>query len=57
MILSIREVQPNLKHCIFANIEFFSHVPDEREVLFNIGTVFKINNVYFDKQINLWKTI
>ncbi|CAF2982275.1 unnamed protein product [Rotaria sp. Silwood2] len=49
------ETDSNLKHCIFAKIELFSHVPDEKEVLFSIGAVFKINNIYFDEQINLWK--
>jgi tetratricopeptide (TPR) repeat protein len=49
------EADSNLKYCIFANIELFSQIPDEKEVLFSIGAVFKINNVYFDEEINLWK--
>ncbi|CAF1604881.1 unnamed protein product [Adineta ricciae] len=43
------------KTIIFADIEENSLIPDEKEVLFDIGSVFEIENVTYDDHSNLWK--
>ena len=44
----------NLDKMIFADIAQFSAYPKEQEVLFDLGTIFKIVHVEFDKSRNLW---
>lgn len=39
---------------IFADISQFSVFPNEKEVLFDLGTVFRIVHVEFDKARDLW---
>lgn len=46
------EVDNRLNIC--ADIENQSAIPDEKEVLFDLGSVFRINAVYYSKQINRW---
>jgi len=54
-----------VKNIIFADIlEYFSSrnetneiIEDEKEVLFDIGTVFKITNVYYNSNEKLWNII
>ncbi|CAF3485861.1 unnamed protein product [Rotaria sp. Silwood1] len=43
-----------IKSIVFANVEEFSCDKSEREVLFSIGTAFKVENVKFDKELNAW---
>ncbi|CAF1583835.1 unnamed protein product, partial [Didymodactylos carnosus] len=38
----------------FADIHLFSRMPHEREVLFSIDAVFKIDNIEFSDAINCW---
>ncbi|CAF1576832.1 unnamed protein product [Didymodactylos carnosus] len=47
------DADPQLKHVVLADIQKFSLIPDEPEVLFSIGAVFEIKNVYFDEQFHL----
>ncbi|CAF1434998.1 unnamed protein product, partial [Didymodactylos carnosus] len=44
----------NLKNIIYADIENYSTIPDEKEVLFHIGAVFQINRIYYDDKLNVW---
>ena len=44
----------NMDKMIFADIAQFSAYPKEQEVLFDLGTIFKIVHVEFDKTKNLW---
>jgi len=46
------EVDTRLKIC--ADIEKQSAVFDEREVVFDLGSVFRIDDVHFDKEIKRW---
>jgi tetratricopeptide (TPR) repeat protein len=52
--LFIIEVDISLDDIIFADITSLSVYPEEEEVLFDLGCAFKINEVYLDKQKNLW---
>ncbi|CAF1403126.1 unnamed protein product, partial [Didymodactylos carnosus] len=45
----------SLQTVIFADIEKFSRMLDEQEVLFSIGAVFEIDSVEFDRDLNVWK--
>ena len=42
------------KTIFFADIEQYSAIPDEKEVLFDIASVFRINNVTYDNRKNCW---
>jgi hypothetical protein len=44
----------NSNKLVFADISQFSAFPDEKEVLFDLATVFKIVHTEFDKGSNLW---
>ena len=44
-----------LRTVIFADIDEFSQMEGEQEVLFNLGSVFKINDVSFDSKFGCWK--
>ncbi|CAF1189331.1 unnamed protein product [Adineta ricciae] len=41
-------VDPCLQTAVFANIDQFSFVEGEKEVLFSLGSVFKIDNIIYD---------
>ncbi|CAF1588943.1 unnamed protein product [Didymodactylos carnosus] len=45
----------NLESVIFADIEKYSRMKDEKEVLFSVGIVFIITQVYYESLMNLWK--
>jgi tetratricopeptide (TPR) repeat protein len=38
----------------FANVTSSSYYPDEEEVLFMLGTIFRIDHVRFDSERNIW---
>lgn len=44
----------NLDKMIFADIAQFSAFPKEQEVLFDLGTIFKIVHIELDQTRNLW---
>jgi len=46
------EVDTRLNIC--ADIEKQSAFSDEREILFNLGSIFRIDDVHYDKQIERW---
>ncbi len=49
------EANPNLvKTKPFANISKFSDFPDENEILFMIGSIFRLTNISFDKIQQNW---
>ncbi|CAF1394534.1 unnamed protein product [Rotaria sordida] len=49
------KAKSNLKSVIFADIRHLSAIgPDEEEVLFSIGAVFRIDEVVYDNNRNLW---
>lgn len=54
VVFQIR-ARSNLEKIVFANIDKYSRITDEQEVLFNIGSVFKIDDVQFDSNLHLWK--
>ena len=43
-----------LDKMVFADIARYSAYPEEKEVLFDLATIFKIVHVEFDKGRNLW---
>ncbi len=47
-VLFIIDTTFAITHGSFANVAPFSHFPNEREVLFNLASVFKIVDVNFD---------
>lgn len=46
---------PQLESVIFADIETYSHMRGEQEVLFSLGAIFIITQVKYDSSINIWK--
>ncbi|CAF0975180.1 unnamed protein product [Rotaria sp. Silwood1] len=44
-----------LKTTVFVDIEQYAKQSSESEVLFNIGSVFRIQNVDYDFELNVWK--
>ena len=44
----------NLKNSIFVDIDMFTGKKGEEEILFDIGSVFKIEGIYFDEDFNIW---
>ncbi|CAF0907703.1 unnamed protein product, partial [Didymodactylos carnosus] len=49
------KVDCRLQTVVFADIEDYSQMKGENEVLFSLGTVFKIDNVRFDSELYCWK--
>ena len=49
------KIYPNLKSVIYADISKLSQNEDEEEILFNLGTEFKILSVFYDDKLNTWK--
>jgi len=47
-------VDAGLRYALFASIETVSAVPQEREVIFSLFTVFEICEVQCDQETNLW---
>jgi tetratricopeptide (TPR) repeat protein len=43
------------QNIIFADISEHSEMPHEEEVLFDVGTTFRVEKVYFDKSSGFWK--
>ena len=52
--LFIIEADVRTEHVVFADISSLSVYPGEEEILFDIGCAFKINEVYFDAEKNVW---
>jgi tetratricopeptide (TPR) repeat protein len=52
--LFIIETDIHIEHAVFADISSLSVYPNEQEILFDIGCAFKINQVHFDDQKNVW---
>jgi tetratricopeptide (TPR) repeat protein len=52
--LFIIEADLRIDHVVFADISSLSVYPDEQEILFDIGCAFKINEIYFDTETNVW---
>jgi tetratricopeptide (TPR) repeat protein len=46
---------PNLETVVFADVDQQSRMSGEQEVLFGLGTVFKVESVQFDLDFELWK--
>ena len=44
-----------LRTVVFADIDEYSQMEGEQEVLFNLGSVFKINDVNYDPKFSCWK--
>ena len=53
-LIEIR-ADPSLKSVVAADIEQFSEMKGEQEVLLGLGTTFKIESVGMDETLNLWK--
>ncbi|CAM4904932.1 unnamed protein product [Rotaria socialis] len=49
------KVDCRLQTIVFADIENYSQMEGEQEVLFGLGSVFKIDNVMFDSKLYCWK--
>ncbi|CAF2915301.1 unnamed protein product [Rotaria sp. Silwood2] len=49
------KVQSNLEKVMFADVDQYSRIQGEQEVLFSVGAVFKIDNIQFDLYLQLWK--
>lgn len=49
------EIDNNTNSVIYATITKHSICPDEEEVLFHIGAVFRINSISYDNNLKLWK--
>jgi len=45
----------HLKNIIFVDIDEYKGRTGESEVLFNIGSVFQVQNVHYDNDLNVWK--
>ncbi|CAF0916894.1 unnamed protein product [Didymodactylos carnosus] len=48
------KVDTELRNIVFANIAHLSMMPDEEEVLFDLGTLFQITNVEYNENDNKW---
>ncbi|CAF4043942.1 unnamed protein product [Rotaria sordida] len=46
---------PRLESVIFADIETYSRIQEEKEVLFSLGAVFISTHVRYDSSMNIWK--
>ncbi|CAF1368465.1 unnamed protein product [Rotaria sordida] len=55
LILFEITIDPQLKSVIFADIEKYSHMEDEQEVLFSLGAAFIITQIQYDSLMNLWR--
>ncbi|CAF5030685.1 unnamed protein product, partial [Rotaria sp. Silwood1] len=49
------EVDSSVKTVVCADINHRTQIPEEREVLFSLNSVFEIVSVNFDKEFDLWK--
>ncbi|UJR19231.1 hypothetical protein I4U23_022360 [Adineta vaga] len=49
------KIDPSSTAVVFADIERESRIKSEEEVLFSLNTVFKIEFVGFDSELNIWK--
>jgi len=45
----------SLNKIVFADIDEYSQIQGEQEVLFSLGSVFKIDNFQFDPYLRIWK--
>ncbi|CAF1385785.1 unnamed protein product [Rotaria sordida] len=48
------KIDTDLDNIIFVDISSYSMIPSEEEVLFDLGTIFKIENVEYRSTINEW---
>ncbi|CAF1221866.1 unnamed protein product [Didymodactylos carnosus] len=49
------EIQPNVSaEAVFADISALSEIPDESEVLFDLGTLFEITDLHLDTIHEVW---
>ena len=48
------KISPDFKSVIYADISHLSNHKNEEEVLFNLGTVFRITAVLFDEEFDVW---
>jgi tetratricopeptide (TPR) repeat protein len=48
-------VDPPLESVIFADIDTYSRMQEEKEVLFSLGAMFIITQVDYDSSMNIWK--
>ncbi|CAF4517862.1 unnamed protein product [Rotaria socialis] len=48
-------VNPSLDSVVAADIEQFSKMKGEKEVLFGLGTTFKVESIEMDEALNLWR--
>ncbi|CAM4750362.1 unnamed protein product [Rotaria magnacalcarata] len=48
-------VNPSLSSVVAADIEQFSKMKGEQEVLFGLGTTFKVESIEMDEALNLWR--
>lgn len=54
-VLMIIDANPEIKGIKpFANIAVHSYFPDEQEILFMLGSIFQINNIYFSNKDRAW---
>lgn len=44
-----------LKDTVFVDVDMYFKQSSESEILFNIGSVFRIQNVHYDITLNIWK--
>lgn len=49
------KIHSSLKKIIFADIDKYSQMTGEQEVLFSVGSVFKIDNIQLEPDLDLWK--
>ena len=45
----------SLRNTVFVDIDQYTGIPHEKEVLFTIGSVFKIENVHHDARLGAWR--
>ncbi|CAF1009310.1 unnamed protein product [Adineta steineri] len=49
------QADPTLTSVIFADIDEYSKMKGEEEVLFGLNTTFRIDSINMDKMLNMWK--
>ncbi|CAF1315002.1 unnamed protein product [Adineta steineri] len=49
------QADPTLNSVIFADIDEYSKMKGEEEVLFGLNTTFRIDSIKMDKTLNMWK--
>lgn len=55
VIFEITVNASQLKSVVFVDIDQYQQTCGEKEILFNIGSVFKIQNVIYDNDFKVWK--